>query len=69
MPEQRHKMIADAKFTHEGKVLRHGDAFETDEANARDLIAIGMAHMAPGVVDAAVDAVRRTYRRRDMTAQ
>ena len=69
----KQKMIADSKFFHDGVLLRPNDPFECSEDDAKDLIAIGFAHVAPNAVDAVVEAVtqtvKRTYRRRDMTAQ
>lgn len=44
------RMIADAKFKHEGRWLKSGDEFETDIENAHDLVALSMAHFKPSTL-------------------
>lgn len=56
---------AEAYFVHDGKAVRPGDQVETDEANAKDLIAMGFASTAK----ANTTEVKRHYQRRDMTAE
>lgn len=65
------KMIADARIRQDGVWLKPGDPFECSERDAADLESktMRMAHRAPGVVEAAVEQVRHTYRRRNLTAQ
>lgn len=67
----RRKMIADAKFIHEGKALSSGDEFEADEEDASALSsrAIRMAHYkVEGIVERVTNGAKRHYRRRDMQA-
>ncbi len=57
--------------------LRPGQEFETDDDNAADLIAVGMAEKIGGLgsaINAAADSVkqairRNTYRRRDLASE
>lgn len=58
------KLIADAKLMQDGKWYYRGQEFEANEQDAADLEAMGMAHAAT-----ITERVKRTYRRRDMTAQ
>lgn len=62
-------MIADAKLRQDGEWIRPGKPFRCSLSDAADLKAMGMAHRAPGVVEEAVERVKRQYRRRDLTAQ
>lgn len=62
MPEEKRKMIAEARIRQDGVWLKPGDEFECTAADADDLKAMKMARP----VD---DRPRRQYRRRDMTAQ
>lgn len=61
---ERRKMIADAKFKHDGAWLKRDDEFTCSAEDADDLKAMGMAHDGPGD-----ETAKRQYRRRDMTAQ
>jgi hypothetical protein len=67
------KMVADARFAHEGVQLKGGDEFETDLDNAKDLVAIGIAHFKRGpladVGDGTPHNRRGTYRRRDVKVE
>lgn len=79
MTDKRVRMIADARFQHEGKALRCNDEFGTDEENAKDLVSLGMAHCKPTMLEelsaelvgAAQELLPRrgTYRRRDLKSE
>jgi hypothetical protein len=66
----RVKMIADAKFRHEGRMVLTNDEFETDIGNAKDLVAMRFAHFKPTTLSdlpQQMTAPRRgSYRRHDI---
>lgn len=69
MQDSKVKMIAEARFMHDGVRLHVNDEFDTTELNAADLVALQMARRAPGMVGVVVETVKRVYRRRDLVAE
>lgn len=72
------KLRADASFklrSEDEHPLHRGEEFETDDANAADLVAVGMAtDLGEAIIKAAdstlhVPRRRATYNRRDMVAE
>lgn len=65
----KEKLIADAKFKHDGQIIHSGQEFDAESIEADDLVAIGFAHRPKGMIASAVNTVTRAYRRRDMKAE
>ena len=63
------RLIATARQNYGGRLVRVRQPFEVNtEAEARELITLGVAQRAP-VDDPEAQPSRRTYRRRDMQAE
>lgn len=60
------RMIAQARILQNGVPLKAEDPFECNEQDAADLVSMQLARYAEVVEE---EKPRRTYRRRDMTAQ
>lgn len=63
------KMIADMPFTYDRKDLKPGDEFTASEKDAFALKVYGRAHLADEAEEPKRTRAKRTYKRRDMTAE
>jgi hypothetical protein len=63
------KMIADMPFTYARKDMKPGDEFEANEDDAFALRVYRRAHPADETQEPKKTRVKRTYKRRDLTAE